>query len=198
MGRFNGLNIGIDIDLTVVDTVMSEGGWFDYLKRLSKSHLMRDDILRMESVPYALGSLFPQLTKEESQHFWRSPRLYDKLLPKDRAVDAVNTFVSMGHNIYFVSHCRPEHYTSKFEFVKKWFNVPKQQFAFISTEEKGALNIDVMIDDRHNFLNQFLMQKNVIKILMKTPYTQDQALLLDPDLHTDSWELIRDFIIDVS
>ena len=90
-----------------------------------------------------------------------------------------------------------EQYLSKYNFVKKHFgDKMKCSWSFVSTHEKGtSLKADLAIDDRVSFINQF--DAKVLKVVMKTPYTQDEELKHKPDLHTYRWSEISDFITDM-
>jgi hypothetical protein len=69
-------------------------------------------------------------------------------------------------------------------------------WSFVSTHEKGiSLKADLVIDDRVSFINQF--DDKVLKVLMKTPYAQDEELNHKPDLHTYHWSEISEFISDM-
>ena len=62
--------------------------------------------------------------------------------------------------------------------------------------KKGtSLKADLAIDDRVSFINQF--DDKVLKVLMQTPYTQNEELKHKPDLHTYHWSEISGFINDM-
>ena len=54
------------------------------------------------------------------------------------------------------------------------------------------MKADLAIDDRVSFINQF--DAKVLKVVMKTPYSQDEELKYKPDLHTYHWSEISGFI----
>ena len=59
----------------------------------------------------------------------------------------------------------------------------------------NSLKSYILIEDRYSFHNQF--SSKILKVLMKTPYTQDEELKDKPDLHTYHWSEISEFINDM-
>jgi FMN phosphatase YigB (HAD superfamily) len=43
--------IGIDFDLTLVDTAFGAEGWFDYLNKMSKNKLDKQKFLELQVIP---------------------------------------------------------------------------------------------------------------------------------------------------
>jgi hypothetical protein len=76
-------------------------------------------------------------------------------------------------------------------------NLPEGHFAFLATREKWAVYGDVIIDDRHEFINQFSNRKDCLKIKFDTPFTQCEDLKASLDLHSNNWYKIGTFLEDV-
>ena len=66
------------------------------------------------------------------------------------------------------------------------------------THEKHFADVDVIIDDRNKFLESFKDKPEVIKIKVKTMFTQDTDLTVSLDLETNDWKKIGEFISDLS
>lgn len=187
------MNIAVDIDLTIVDTGAS---WLAWLKQ----HFPMEQVVPCSEVSYNLGEYFGESTTG-LHHFeyWDNNHLYDELEFIHGVVENLGILKSHGHNIYFVSHTRPGHFKSKFRMLSRLEFIDfKGGDAFLATQEKGSLSgsVDVIIDDRHAFLNQFA--DDVIKIKFSTPYTQDEELIGTVDLATSDWTVIKDFIMDIA
>lgn len=73
---------------------------------------------------------------------------------------------------------------------------PGSGHGFYATKNKAGLKLDVIIDDRNEFLNQF--GDDVLKIKFWTPYDQSEELKVSIDLETSDWSHIQDFILDLS
>ena len=189
--------IGIDFDITCVDTVFCRGGWHDYLNNMSHNKLPLEYFESLSEIEYDLHSHYPDLTHDEVMSFWHCQHLYQKLHPRADAVKVIPELIKLGFNIVFISHCTGGHYESKVQAAKEWFGVPEEKFAFVSTNRKDMVDVDVMIDDRHNFLNQFKNKPNVIKIKIASKYTQDEPLGVSLDLETNDWEDILAYIEEV-
>ena len=194
----NKLNIGIDYDLSVIDTCFGRGGWFDYLNNMSHCKLGIDFFNSLPEIDYNIGKYWPDLTEDEVMSFWSDPKLYQKLTPNPDAVKVINELAAQGHSIVFLSMCKKGHFASKVQSSKEWFNIPQEQYGFIVTHEKHFADVDVIIDDRNKFLESFKYKPEVIKIKIKTPYTQDVDLSVSLDLETNDWNKIGEFINELS
>jgi 5'(3')-deoxyribonucleotidase len=134
--------IGVDIDLTVVDTYTPWMRWFEeYSGRPVQN----------ESSAYDLVPEMKELLKGTINEgldpfaFWRKPDLYDGLQPLPGAFTGLSVLKSRGWKVVFVSSCVPEHTGSKIRFLDKWF---PWRSGFIATHEKEFVNYDVLIDDK--------------------------------------------------
>lgn len=192
--------IGIDFDITSVDTVFCDGGWYDYLNNMSHNKLSKEYLKSLPELEYNLNLHYPDLTEAEAMSFWHDKHLYQRLKPRGDAVNAIRELLWAGYNIVFISHCTGGHYESKVQAAKEWFQfegIPEKQFAFVSTDRKDMVDVDMMIDDRNNFLNQFENKPEVVKIKIASNYTQEEPLRVSIDLETDCWGEILEFIEEV-
>lgn len=193
------LNIGIDVDLTLVDSGTAWLEWLDIVYGVSFGPSIKS-IPKGETVYYNLSKYFPQPSSSQVTpfDFWEDPFLYDKLKPLPGSVEAIKKLKEAGHNIRFVSHCKKGHFSSKVRFLKRHFPFVDLESAtgdgFYATKAKNGVAVDVLVDDRHSFLNQ--MDDNVIKILFETPYDQEVELKTTPDYRGNDWEHIGGFILE--
>lgn len=163
------LTIGVDVDLTVVDTGMHWGSWLAY-KGAKLDYAAMATAMDNDCIPYNLSKLAILPEAIDPLDFWRDPKLYDSLLPLDYAVSTLEALHNKGHKIVFVSAIKGDHHKSKYYFLKK-------HFPFLSgvvfTKEKHFVNLDVMIDDRCDVLNKFDGGKTC-KIRFDTVYEQSE------------------------
>ena len=110
--------IGIDFDITCVDTVFCEGGWHDYLNNMSHNKLPREYFESLDEVEYDLHGHYPDLAHDEAMSFWHCPHLYQKLRPRADAVKVISRLIKLGFNIVFIGHCTGGHYESKVQAAK--------------------------------------------------------------------------------
>ncbi|UYL84910.1 hypothetical protein pEaSNUABM56_00209 [Erwinia phage pEa_SNUABM_56] len=196
------LQIGIDVDLTWVD---SGSAWLAWLE---KAYGIKVDWDLPPKLPdgalhYNLTKYFPPPGPHQlsGMAFWEETHLYDTLLPREGAVDALEALVKAGHFAHFISMCKKGHFSSKVRNIERhtahFMDLePHNGHGFYATKNKGMLKVDVIIDDRNSFLNQF--GGDVIKIKFDTPYSQDEGLIGTPDLVTADWTVIKDFILDLA
>lgn len=194
------LDIGIDFDLTLVD---SDYHWVDWMEKVYNCKI--DWTLPPDNpqkvLYYNLSKYFPEdrLNKLSPYEFWEDPYLYDKVQPKVGAVEAIKRLHDAGHNIHVISYCKKGHFSSKVRHLKHHYpfldldNV-KSGNGFYATKNKGSINVNLMIDDRNDYLNQF--KPDVVKILFSTPYEQFEDLESLPDLVTSDWKSIADYILE--
>lgn len=173
--------LGIDVDLTVVDTDLM---WLDYIGELLypnnpgeahvKAYLWKK---KHGDVPYNLSELFSdelQVSTMDLKQFWRSETLYDVVEPKEGVVEALRE-LSETFDIVFCSAHKGWHARSKFYFLDKWFTFHS---GVILTKEKwkacgGWWGI---IDDRVDILNKCIEENPKINAIQyPTHYSQDQS-----------------------
>ncbi len=99
-----------------------------------------------------------------------------------------------------MSYCKKGHFSSKVRFLKReteeFFSIEPEVVTVLCNKNKAGIKIDVIIDDRNEFLNQF--GPEVIKIKFKTPYDQSEELRVSLDLESDDWNVIKDFVLDIA
>jgi 5'(3')-deoxyribonucleotidase len=181
--------IGIDVDLVVCDPVDK---WFDYMNKITGRYNKEKFFAENKVIDYNLGSYFPELSKQESMHFW-SCEIYDEIKPFQDAVEVINK-LAKKNKIAFISYCKQGHFGNKVDCLKKWFNISHEHWSFYATKQKSGVRVDCMIDDRNSNLNQFHGQDEVIKIKFDTPYSQCEELKISLDLCTDNWYSIGEFL----
>ena len=157
------LNIGIDVDLTLLDPICCQGGWQDWLEERSIYYYPKGSL-----TDYYIAGYYPDV--EDPLAFWSQENLYSQLQPYKQAKEVIER-LSDKHNIFFISYCKKGHFGGKVDWIKKTFNIPKDRFHFAATKQKHMCAVDVMIDDRADYLIKF--GGSVLKMLYKTNYSQD-------------------------
>lgn len=151
------MRIGVDVDLTVVDIT---GDWVNYLNEKSGKSYSLDE-LRQD---YDITRHYPEV--ENPFEFWSRLDLYDNAEPFWDA-KVVLSELALQNEIVFISKVIGHHGHSKEKFINKHFPYNK---GIVFTDNKGLVNVDMIVDDRFEFLNQF--PENVIKVLMKSQAKQ--------------------------
>lgn len=191
--------IGIDVDLTLVDSGSAWWNWLEALYGPAENVSPPNNGL----MHYDLSKYWPNRPTENiitPFAFWDSPHLYDFLKPEDGAIDVLKDLVSRGHKLAFISMCKKGHLASKVRFLKRWtsdfmdLDDHSQGHGFYATHFKGNIAVDVIIDDRYEYLNQFSNKPDVIKILKETPYSQSEDLGVSVDYASGSWYNIGKFL----
>lgn len=157
--------IGVDVDLTVVD---SDNGLFDhcnFLTGLSRSHESVTE--HLGHVPYDFSVLYPELTDQQITRYWGGDDFYDSMLPIEGSVEALRR-LSRKHSIVFVSILTGNHHDSKLRFLKQHFPFAA---GFIGTKQKHFARIDMLIDDRVENLNA-CAQVGIAPVLYESKYAQ--------------------------
>lgn len=163
--------IAFDVDLVLVDPsvkwrrFMDERGGFDYSQT--------EEVALFSKLSYDL-SVYYNISRELAFSFWDSDDLYDSLKPIDGAVKTVAAILEAGHDVIFVSKCTDGHKESKHLFLRTFFG---PDAVLIDTPDKGVLDglVDVFIDDRNEFLNQFTSGETCL-IRPNTEFTQGEEL----------------------
>ncbi len=161
------MNIGVDVDLVVVPSDVHWLNWLIEVTGKEVSEVIRD---------YDLTSYF----KEELDslglsgfEWWRGEGIYDDMIPFQNAIDTINSWSEAGDRVTFISSIKGNHNKSKYYFLKKYFSFD----SYVATKEKYVVDVDVMIDDRPNHLESFIIRKpETIPILFPTQYTTDTPL----------------------
>ncbi len=152
--------IGVDVDLTVVDTLTVWLNWYEK----QTGHNVKEKVKGWN------GNIETLMHKHKSPlEFWKIEDLYENLEPIEHSVEILERLSKCGHEIIFVSSCFAEHYYSKEKFLEKHFPFKS---GFISTKEKWHTDVDVMIDDFDKNLNEMSKRKSVKTYQFKTLLNQ--------------------------
>lgn len=179
--------LAIDVDIT---TLASDELWWEWLKSMScidalhihdcfvRSLSKLHDVEREYGdgqTRYDLSSYFPEMknSRVNGYSFWRSENIYDFVHPVNGAIDGV-TKLSEHFDIVFVTHVKGLHSRSKYNCLERHFG--HIQFDYVVTKEKHRVAADLLIDDRNEFINQFLTS-NRCAVKLLTPYTQSESLI---------------------
>lgn len=192
----------IDVDLTFIDSGWPWLSWMESVYQVAPATaLMEKDFNETGLYNYNLSKYFPTRCQEAipPYEFWEDPHLYDKLKPLPGAVDAVRRLHEAGHPIRFVSYCKKGHFSSKVRFLKRHcpfldLDNGTDGSGFYATKVKAGVAGGVIIDDRHQFLNQF--DDNVIKVKFDTPFTQDEEPRTQYDLTSCDWNVIAEWLLE--
>lgn len=174
------MRLGVDVDLTVVDTGRA---WYKFLSTVSELSVPSfDEYMQIvKEVPYDLTKVFFDLDMNKCLDYWREEYLYDTLMPLPNVVDVLEDLkVNKRYEIVFVSTIKGNHHKSKYYFLKKHFPFMD---GFIATKEKKYANVHMMVDDRLNVLEK--MDRSVITVLKQTPY--DQSTNFKPSHAFNDW-----------
>jgi len=161
--------IAVDVDLTVVDTLTS---WVSWYRKLT-GHDILDDL---SSYQYRIEDIMEK--HKDPLEYWRKPDLYDELIPIKGSQYYLKQ-LSVDFDIIFVSHCFPEHITSKEYFLQRNFPFHK---GFISTQHKEYIKCDYFIDDYSKYFDKVKEIQGAECLLFGTDLKQDQE--------TYNWEEI--------
>ena len=192
--------IGVDVDLTVADSSISH---WDFLQQVSEDG---NSCMPSGVLDYDLSTYFNLPKYIDSMDFWRYDDLYDvkpcdleldysakritrrAIQPIKDSVQCLQSLSSQGWEIVFISHIKGNHHKSKVNWLKRHFPFMD---GFIATQEKHYVNCDVLIDDRHNHLNNSSIL--IDKIKFDTVYEQSVELE-HADLISNDWVEIEEFI----
>lgn len=128
------LIIGVDVDLTVVESVDPWRAWYE--------KLTGHDLGEITDVNNDLQSLMHK--HSDPLAFWKQKDLYDDMEAFQHAINTLSLMHEKGAIIIFVSSCFPEHESSKRMFLQR--NFPFME-GFISTSDKQFVKMDYFIDD---------------------------------------------------
>lgn len=190
----------VDVDLTFVDSGTPWMQWCVDIYGCEPDMSKGPDNGQMH---YNLSKYFPEPKVHQipAYDFWEDPYLYDKISPLPNAVAVLEELKRRGHPIRFTSHCKNGHFSSKVRMLKRYtshfLDLEKGSTGdgFYATKVKSGVAGGVVIDDRHEFLNQF--GPDVLKIKFDTPYTQSEELIYKPDLVAPDWLEVGEFLNDI-
>lgn len=185
--------LGVDVDLT---TLRSDRAWWIWLKHMTMDTTLPDTIdeyvAQGNTVNYCISDHFgkPYNDNVDSLDFWRNEGVYDTITPVDGAVKSITSL--MEHfNIVFVTHNKGNGGRSKFNNLARHFG--KGNFGQIVTKEKYLAKIDVLIDDRNDFLNK-CAENGILSIKINTPFVQNTPADYRI-LEFDFWDEIEEYLI---
>jgi len=152
--------LGVDIDLTIVNTGQ---GWEDYLKYYNGFAKVVEP-KEGELLPYDLSEMYPNVA--QPYDYWRTLD-YNQFKPLEGSVEALEK-LSNYFGIVFISRVKGTHGKSKYYWVKEHYPFMTD---LITTHGKWLMgnSVECMIDDRLDVLEKFDFNK---RILFQTPYTQ--------------------------
>jgi len=164
----------VDVDETVV---CNYSEWKEWYKEETGAEI---DFNNNETVQEAL------LThRVDPLGFWKQRDLYDGREPIDKSLEVITKYKDK-FDFVFCSNCFSQHMDSKTKFLRKYFgNLP-----FISTSAKEYVKCDIVIDDRHAYIDSIISkQPNVVGIQVKAPYNREHK-----GVHYFDWDEIDSFL----
>jgi len=171
------LIIGVDVDLTVVDSVKPWKQWY--------KNLTGHDIGEVTRENNDIEALMHQHSDPLS--FWKGP-IYDDLEAFPEAIQVLTELHNRGYRIVFISACFPEHIESKRMMLMRNFKFPH---GFISTHDKEYCKVDYFIDDYSKYCGKVSQYNPDCKVFQfKTEINTNSGLY-----HYGSWE---DFLVYVN
>lgn len=180
--------IGVDVDLVLA---ASDVKWVEWMCRLTG---YRPALLDKEVHSYDLSLYFKDRLDKlgiDPLDFYRNEGVYDWIDPEEGSQEGLKRLKeSIDCKIIAVSHCKGNHFKSKWQFLKRNFGDCID--GFIATKEKWAVRCDFFIDDRNEYLNG--MPSDVFCIRYSTPYTQfegEQRGITE----AKSWQHVVDIIL---
>ena len=179
--------LAIDVDIT---TLASDQAWWEWLHHMcgepapvlpdgDSPYFLEELVLDLgkKDVNYNLAAYFPDpINKRVSaMDFWRGSNVYDLVYPVIGSVKAIEK-LSETFEIVFLTHNKGLHSRSKYNCLERHFgHIP---FDYVVTKEKHRVAADVLIDDRNEFVNQFL-RKGRVAVKIASPYTQSEEIITE-------------------
>jgi 5'(3')-deoxyribonucleotidase len=107
-----------------------------------------------------------------------TPKLYNDVLPYPGTKAAVDTIRRMGHEVFFVSNCGPNHEGAyaKEDWLRRWGYLDEpaglQSGHLIPGKDKRSAPVDVLVDDYLNNVESFrgwsVLQNRVHNLTLNT------------------------------
>ena len=147
-------SIGVDVDLTIVDTLTEWVEWWE--EKTGKEfpwHKIGSDF----SINDALKE---HMDATAVLDFWKKEDLYDDLEPI-YGVFKTLSLLSTGYDIYFLSHCQPEHFESKKRFLDRYFPFHS---GLINTSRKYQIECDIYFDDHCYYVEKIIEHRPHSKV----------------------------------
>lgn len=186
--------VAIDLDLTLFDT---DVGWYNYLYKNSIDHdfaqYMSDKL--SDNIEYNLRKYFTFESGFEGFDYWAKESTYQECDIHPYAKRVIQNLYEANIEIVFVSYCMgcTNQINNKIRRLKQEFDfMLPDDFNFVPAKKKNLVRCDLLIDDRHNFLNQ--MQDDVKLIKFDTPYVQEEPLKRKDVSVVSNWKQIENII----
>lgn len=169
------MNIGIDFD-NVMNNLLDT--WCDKLNELVPKEKKRN---AKDIVEWSMTSSYPTLDVSDIFGVLRESEFWNKVRPKDGAVENIKKLMKDNHTIYIVTAAPIDTIYPKYEYcIKKHFPfIPRNNI--ICIDNKALLNLDVLIDDYPSNLKY----SPAYCILFKHPYN---VYAWNKYFSTNSWE----------
>lgn len=184
--------IGIDVDLTTLESDVSWWNWLQNMCRGEYANTPLEKVVESHNgrACYNLAAYFPEPINRNVHplDYWRNEGCYDLVKPRDDAMIFINKLIDEGYEIVFITHNKGNGSRSKFNCLTRYFGYGN--FSYIVTKEKHLVDVDCLVDDRNEFLNNFTRGK---AIRIETPYTQSQSTA-DHIIKTNDWSEIYELI----
>lgn len=185
--------IGIDFDNTIFNTGRLWERWFKGLVGVDK--------VPIKNAEYDLTKYYKQEIEDSAgalgkEFFFDRKDLYDrqKIFFNKNAMYVISQLATIGHRIWIISDCSPINFIAKYIPSKKLLYAER----VIRTPDKGKYDVDIMIDDRNEYLNQFKDKSDTILIKFDTKYKQEVPLIRDDVIVTDKWNHIKELVMKES
>jgi 5'(3')-deoxyribonucleotidase len=167
--------IGIDVDLTLVNSLENWVLWYEH----KTGHSLLNDFNK--NIDHGLNIQKLMIYHDSPLDYWKLPDLYDNLHPMDGCVQVVKYLQEIGHDIIFISYCVPSHIDSKTSFLNRNFG---PDIKLIDTKHKEYVKMDMFIDDHSEFLdNVRKLQPDCITIQKKTIINS-----INTELYFENWD----------
>jgi len=172
--------IGLDVDLTLVDTLTPWLEWYKFKTGSDLSHILE------EQKDHGFNIQDLMVSHNSPLDFWKQSDLYDTLEPIADCIDVVSE-LQKDHDVIFISYCFPEHIESKVSFLNRFFG---PNIKFVDTKHKEYIKMDLMIDDHGVFLEKIKGLQPNCKVIQKMTPINSLSELVD-----DSFVNWKEFIL---
>lgn len=130
--------IGVDIDSTI-NNLMDKT--IEMYNQLYGTSYTVDDC-----TDYDFNQCFPVEVANNIKELFKSKDLWDSLTPVKNSQWALKKFIDNGYEIYLTTATDPINFPWKCDWVKWYFSfIPESNI--IRINNKGLLNVDILIDD---------------------------------------------------
>lgn len=187
--------IAIDCDVTFFDIAHK---WFEWLENhYQMLYSEKYEInLKNKLVEYNLSTYFDILDDSNPLDFFDLDDTYKKCPYHNNAVKIIRKLIELGNTIVFVSYCNDSqaHAQNKINRLLEIFPELDGQFHFVATTDKSIVNCDMIIDDRHGYLNQSAAP---IKVKYEAHFTQNVQLdkLGSLNLTIEDWSELDELLL---